>query len=117
MALQFTFFHLQDHFFSMSCCDLTEMYSPAAIDAAPDINPAIQVTNAVWVDAPLAAIPTTRLVTEIIPSFAPSTAAHSHPAHSDVMFFNMIRMAHKVYPFCYQDDYNKFISSVEIIIG
>ena len=29
----------------------------------------------------------------------------------------MIRMAHKVYPFCYQDDYNKFISSVEIIIG
>ena len=63
----------------MSCCDLTEIYSPAAIDAAPEINPATQVTNSVCVDAPLAAIPTTRLVTEIIPSFAPRTAARSQP--------------------------------------
>ena len=55
----------------MSCCYLTEIYLSAAIDAAPEINPATQVTNRVEGEAPLAAIPTTRLVTEIIPSFAP----------------------------------------------
>lgn len=32
---------------SISSCDLTEIYSPAAIDVAPEINPAIQVINKV----------------------------------------------------------------------
>ena len=66
----------------MSCCDLTEMYSPAAMDTAPEIKPAIQLTSSVCADAPLAAIPITKLVTEIMPSFAPSTAARNQPERS-----------------------------------
>ena len=56
------------------------MYSPAAIEIAPEIRPATHVIKRVLDEAPLAAIPKTRLVTEIIPSFAPKTEALNQPA-------------------------------------
>ena len=59
--------------------DFTELYSRAAIQLAPEINPAIQVISKVCVDAPLAAIPIIKLVTEIMPSLAPKTEALNHP--------------------------------------
>ena len=58
------------------------MYSPAAMDMAPAINPAIPVTSRVEWLALAAATPISRLAVETIPSLAPSTAARSQPIRS-----------------------------------
>src|ERR1700730_12723891 len=65
--------------FSVSDWECTETYSPAAIDMAPATRPATPVTTiCAWL-APDAAIPTTRLEVETMPSLAPSPAARSQP--------------------------------------
>src|SRR6185503_18126298 len=64
---------------SVSACELTETYSPAAIDIAPATAPAMPaVSKLAWL-ASAAATPTTRLAVETIPSFAPRTAARNQP--------------------------------------
>ncbi|MOA51016.1 hypothetical protein D3C78_1741070 [compost metagenome] len=58
------------------------MYSPAAMDMAPAISPAIPVTsNVAWL-ALAAATPISRLAVETMPSLAPRTAARSQPIRS-----------------------------------
>src|SRR5205814_2157274 len=58
---------------------LTETYSPAAIERAPATSPARAATR-IGSRADCAAdTPTTRLLVEISPSLAPSTAARSQP--------------------------------------
>src|SRR5512134_158741 len=65
--------------FSVSACEWTETYSPAAIDMAPATSPATPLTSTVpWLE-PAAATPMTRLAVETMPSLAPSTAARSQP--------------------------------------
>src|SRR5512134_2881194 len=64
---------------SVSACELTETYSPAAIDIAPATRPATPAVSTSPRDAAAAATPSTRLAVETIPSFAPSTAARSQP--------------------------------------
>ena len=68
---------------SVSAWELTETYSPVAIDIAPATNPAVAATITADLDAPVADTPTIRLAVETIPSFAPSTAARSHPMRFD----------------------------------
>ena len=62
--------------FSISVWDLTETYSPTAIDIAPATIPA---RPAVIINSLLlaAAIPIIKLAVETKPSFEPSTAARS----------------------------------------
>ena len=62
---------------SASRCELTETYSPAAIDIAPATSPAIPAVTIAEPDAPDAATPSTRLAVDRMPSLAPSTAARS----------------------------------------
>ena len=62
---------------SASRCELTETYSPAAIDSAPATSPAIPAVTIAAADAPDAATPSTRLAVDRMPSLAPSTAARS----------------------------------------
>ena len=62
---------------SASRCELTETYSPAAIDSAPAARPAIPAVTIAAPDAPDAATPSTRHAVDTMPSFAPSTAARS----------------------------------------
>src|SRR5690606_9841380 len=64
---------------SVSDCELTETYSPAAMDMAPATSPASPATMMVPVSVPAAATPTIRLAVETIPSLAPSTAGRSQP--------------------------------------
>ena len=64
---------------SVSDWELTETYSPAAIDMAPATKPAIPASNTSLRPAFEAATPTTRLAVETIPSLAPSTAARNQP--------------------------------------
>ncbi len=66
----------------MSDWELTETYSPAAIDIAPARRPATAETMIEPGAAPAAATPTTRLAVEMSPSFAPRTEARSHPIRS-----------------------------------
>ena len=61
----------------MSRCELTETYSPAAIDEAPATSPAMPAVMIALLDAPDAATPNTKLETERMPSLAPRTAALS----------------------------------------
>ena len=61
--------------FSVSVCELTETYSPAAIDNAPATSPATVAKTIGSLVELAAATPIARLDIEIIPSFAPSTAA------------------------------------------
>ena len=62
---------------SASRCELTDTYSPAAIDSAPATSPAIPAVTIAVLDAPDAATPSTRLAVDTMPSLAPSTAARS----------------------------------------
>src|SRR4051812_15096811 len=66
----------------MSACsasrwELTETYSPAAIESAPATRPATPAVTIEPLVAPEAATPSTRLPVDTIPSLAPSTAARS----------------------------------------
>jgi hypothetical protein len=63
--------------FSLSFCELTETYYPAAIDIAPAIRPAIPAVKITLLFAVAPATPTTKPEIETIPSLAPSTAALS----------------------------------------
>ena len=63
---------------SVSRCELTETYSPAAIDRAPAVRPAIPATRTAERELEAAATATMRLAVEIKPSLAPSTPARSH---------------------------------------
>ena len=67
---------------SVSACEWTDTYSPAAIDMAPATRPAIPATNTLLGVAWAAATPSTRLAVDTMPSFAPSTAARSQPMRS-----------------------------------
>ena len=63
----------------MSDCELTETYSPAAIDMAPATSPAMPaMSTSVWALL-AAATPEMRLAVDRMPSLAPSTAARSQP--------------------------------------
>jgi hypothetical protein len=68
--------------FSVSACECTDTYSPAAIDMAPATSPATAVIKMVDWLACAAATPTTRLAVETMPSLAPNTAARSQPMRS-----------------------------------
>lgn len=67
---------------SVSACELTDTYSPAAIDIAPATSPAIPVSNMVAGVACAAATPTIRLAVDTMPSFAPRTDARNQPMRS-----------------------------------
>lgn len=62
---------------SISDCDRTETYSPAAIDSAPATRPARPEVSTASCEAWAAATPVMRLAVETMPSLAPSTAARS----------------------------------------
>src|SRR5450755_2267214 len=64
---------------SVSACEWTETYSPAAIDIAPATSPATPATNTLLWVACAAATPSSRLDVESMPSFAPNTAARNQP--------------------------------------
>ena len=64
---------------SLSDCELTDTYSPAAIDMAPATSPATPAIKTSFCVAAAAATPTIRLAVERMPSLAPSTAALNHP--------------------------------------
>src|SRR5678815_5971750 len=67
---------------SVSDCELTDTYSPAAIDSAPATSPATPASRTSLRAAFAAATPTTRLAVETMPSLAPRTAARSQPIRS-----------------------------------
>ena len=64
---------------SESRCELTDTYSPIAIDAAPATSAAMPAVIMVPRSASAAATPKMRHAVEMIPSFAPSTIARSKP--------------------------------------
>ena len=64
---------------SVSDCELTDTYSPAAIDMAPATSPATPAIKTSLCFADGAATPTIKLAVEMMPSLAPSTAALIHP--------------------------------------
>ncbi|CAN1722090.1 protein of unknown function [Hyphomicrobium sp. 1Nfss2.1] len=64
---------------SVSAWELTDTYSPAAIDMAPATAPAIPAMSTLVFELSAAATPEIRLAVERMPSLAPSTAARSHP--------------------------------------
>jgi hypothetical protein len=65
--------------FSVSACELTDTYSPAAIDIAPATSAAIPVMRMADGLCAAAATPMIRLAVETIPSFAPRTDARNQP--------------------------------------
>src|SRR5665213_1688359 len=67
---------------SVSDCELTDTYSPAAIDIAPATKPARPATKTGALSTDAAATPTSKLAVETMPSLAPSTAARSQPMRS-----------------------------------
>src|SRR5215207_1217960 len=64
---------------SASRWELTELYSPTAIDAAPATRAAMPVVRSTERLTSAAATPTRRLAVDSSPSLAPRTAARSHP--------------------------------------
>jgi hypothetical protein len=64
---------------SVSDCELTDTYSPAAIDMAPGTSPATPAINTSFCVAAAAETPRIKLAVERMPSLAPSTAALNHP--------------------------------------
>ena len=62
-----------------SACELTETYSPAAIEAAPATSPAVPAVRIAARVESAEATPTMIAAVETMPSLAPSTAARSHP--------------------------------------
>ena len=64
---------------SVSACELTDTYSPAAIESAPAARPATPATSTALRVASAAATPISRLAVDTMPSLAPNTAARSHP--------------------------------------
>lgn len=74
-----SFFSLFKSAVSTSSCELTETYSPAAIDNAPATTPANVASMIGSRDTLAAATPMARLVVERMPSLAPNTEALSHP--------------------------------------
>ena len=64
---------------SVSDCELTETYSPAAIDIEPATRPATPAMSTARGSLSAAATPSTRLAVDTMPSLAPSTAARSQP--------------------------------------
>ncbi|KDR25294.1 hypothetical protein BG60_30380 [Caballeronia zhejiangensis] len=71
--------HRQEAAVPVSACDETDTYAPVAIDIAPAANPAWPVSTRWPCSACEDATPIIRLAVEIMPSFAPRTAARSHP--------------------------------------
>jgi len=67
---------------SVSDWELTETYSPAAIDMAPATRPATPASRISLLTAAAAATPRIKLAVEMMPSLAPSTAARSQPIRS-----------------------------------
>ena len=65
---------------SASRWELTETYSPTAIDIAPATKPATPATRIAPFDAEAAATPIIRLAVDTIASSDPSTAARNQPA-------------------------------------
>ena len=65
---------------SASRCELTDTYSPAAIDIAPATRPATPAIRMAVFDADDAATPIIRLAVDTMASLDPSTAARSQPA-------------------------------------
>src|SRR6186713_1298658 len=64
---------------SVSDWELTETYSPAAMDMAPATRPVMPAIRTPPELESAAATPTIKLAVETIPSLAPMTAARSHP--------------------------------------
>ncbi len=64
---------------SESDCELTDTYSPAAIDIAPATRPEMPATTTLWWVPCALATPIIRLEVDNIPSFAPRTEALNHP--------------------------------------
>src|SRR4029453_374610 len=67
---------------SVSACELTETYSPAAIDNAPATRPATPATRMSLRLARAAATPPTRLAGETKPPLGPRTAPPRQPIHA-----------------------------------
>lgn len=59
--------------------ELTETYSPAAMDIAPATRPATPAIKGPELSVVAVATPMIKLAVETIPSLAPSTAARSRP--------------------------------------
>src|SRR5262245_35370972 len=64
---------------SVSACELTDTYSPAAMESAPATRPATPATRTSCRLEDADATPTMRLAVDTIPSLAPRTAARSQP--------------------------------------
>ena len=71
---------------SVSSCELTETYSPTAIDIAPATSPATPATRIAPCEAEDAATPIMRLAVDTIASSDPSTAARERPVAAAVHF-------------------------------
>ena len=67
---------------SVSAWELTETYSPAAIESAPAASPATAASRIAARLGSAAATPTIRLLVEMRPSLAPRTAARNQPIRS-----------------------------------
>ncbi len=80
---------------------------------APEINPATQVTNKISVDAPLAAIPTARLVTEIIRHSPPVQLHEANPRVRYNVFQDGNEWRTMKPLFYYHHDYSKFKSCID----
>ena len=79
---------------SVSDCELTETYSPAAIDIAPATSPATSVIRISLGLAEAAATPTMRLAVETIHHWRTAARSHPNPIH-EVAFWVHVKSAHR----------------------